>query len=538
MVRWLCGHPWRLPLALACYFVLHVLVRSFVSGALDYDESEQAFLSQFMAFGYNSQPPLYTWLQRGTFELFGYSVMSLALLKNLFIWLTYVLVFELIRQATGKTALGLVATLGMLTIPQVAWESHRDLSHTVATMFATSLLIYCVVMMGKQSGHVKTRWYLLLGLAVGVGALFKYNFSIVVVATLAASLTVPVFRTAVMDRRLSLSVLIAAALVFPHVWWMLDHFALASTKTMNALTDGRTDSWGMNAGRGVVSIAASFLACAAGPFFLFVFGFGARLFRKLTTEQDDHLSPLGVSTRYLLERFLGVVVLILVAMTLTGRAVDFENRWFQPFIFLVPAWLTLVFSTLVLNDERFHRNVTRTCAVIMLVILFAVVIRPLSASYRGKYTRLNLPYPGAASAMVERDQEVPRFIFAHDMRDAGNLRLRFPEAVVLCAETPHLITDELKAQYELAEHLWGFSSVDSYGDWNYFAERIINDLRYSLTSEVSAQELSVPYLYGSKNDRKTFLFAEINTVRSGSIDANRPSISTASVRKKRGQDPF
>ena len=94
MVRWLCGHPWRLPLALACYFVLHVLVRSFVSGSLDYDESEQAFLSQFMALGYNSQPPLYTWLQRGTFELFGYSVMSLALLKNLFIWLTYVLVLN------------------------------------------------------------------------------------------------------------------------------------------------------------------------------------------------------------------------------------------------------------------------------------------------------------------------------------------------------------------------------------------------------------------------------------------------------------
>ena len=174
MVKWLCGNPSRLPLLLAIYFIAHVLVRTFVSGTLDYDESEQAFLSQFFQLGYNSQPPLYTWLQRGTFETIGYSVVSLALLKNIFIWLTYVLVFEAIRQATGKVQLGLVASLGMLLIPQVSWESHRDLSHTVAAMFATSLLIYCVVMMAKSvSVGVATRWYVLLGFTVGIGAMFK-----------------------------------------------------------------------------------------------------------------------------------------------------------------------------------------------------------------------------------------------------------------------------------------------------------------------------------------------------------------------------
>ena len=58
MVKWLCGNPSRLPLLLAIYFIAHVLVRTFVSGTLDYDESEQAFLSQFFQLGYNSQPPL------------------------------------------------------------------------------------------------------------------------------------------------------------------------------------------------------------------------------------------------------------------------------------------------------------------------------------------------------------------------------------------------------------------------------------------------------------------------------------------------
>ena len=161
------------------------------------------------------------------------------------------LVFEAIRQATGKVQLGLVASLGMLLIPQVSWESHRDLSHTVAAMFATSLLIYCVVMMAKSvSVGVATRWYVLLGFTVSIGALFKYNFALVVLGILISAVSVTRYRKAVLDWRLLLSISITLVMVMPHLIWMTQNFGLASTKTVNTLTGGQSEVWIANVSKG------------------------------------------------------------------------------------------------------------------------------------------------------------------------------------------------------------------------------------------------------------------------------------------------
>ena len=251
MMDWITGARSRLPMLLVAYFAAHVLIRSFVSSSLDFDESEQVFLSQHLLMGYNSQPPLYTWLQRGLFETFGYSVFSLALLKNLFICLTYVLVFESVRKATDNLRLASVATLGMFSIPQIAWESHRDLSHTVAAMFATALLVYAVVSLLKESRSVGAwRWYTLIGIAVGLGALFKYNYAIVTFALVVAAVSVPSYRRLLFDRRILISIGIAAVMVLPHVWWMLNHPGLASEKTVSTLTSGQTEYWVGNVGKG------------------------------------------------------------------------------------------------------------------------------------------------------------------------------------------------------------------------------------------------------------------------------------------------
>lgn len=514
MVSWLIANPVRFPMLMAIYFALHVLVRSSISDSLDYDESEQAFLTQFMLLGYNSQPPLYTWIQRATFEVFGYSVTSLALLKNSFIWLTYVLVFQTIREATGKTVLGIVAALAMLTIPQVAWESHRDLSHTVATMFSTSLLFYCVVMMGKHADKRPSwGWYVLLGFTVGLGALFKYNFAIVVFATVLAALSVPRFRSAVLDARLTVSVAIALLMVLPHAMWMMQHFAIASTKTIDSLSHGRTDWWLSNVGQGAGSLIATVLACCIGPIVLFASAFGKTTF---SVRQERNVGDLGAATTQLFERFLIAVAVVLGLMVFSGKAVDFENRWFQPFIFLVPAWLTLNLSRAVMLDFRFQRNLLRIASVIMLVILSAIIFRPVAASYRGKYSRLNIPYPGVAEAIRSMPEEVPGFIFADDVRDAGNLRMQFPDSLVVCHEMKHLITNEMKKSLLREEKVWGFSSVrdpelqDEVGAQlrDYFVGVI--DSRSPM--DVSGTTLELPYLYGNELDRRLFWYGRIEAM--------------------------
>jgi len=527
MVQWICRHPVRFGGLLAVYFLLHVLVRHHVSGALDYDESEQAFLSQYLQMGYNSQPPLYTWLQRGVFDLFGYAVLSLALLKNLFIWLTYLLVFFAVRHATGQPILGMIASLGMLAIPQVAWESHRDLSHTVATMFVTSLLFYCVVRMGKQSQR-SSWWYVLLGVSVGLGGLFKYNFAFVVVAILAAAISLPSFRFALLDRRILWSVSIAAMMVLPHAIWMSENFAIASTKTFATLSEGRSASWLHNLGTGLLSMGGALLGCCVGPALLFGWAFGRGDEKRSSMSNSDCFAH---ETRQLLERFFLTVGALLLLMVLTGRAVEFEARWFQPFIFLLPAWLTLVYSTEVTRDEKFQRLVMRGAGFVMVGILIAVVARPLSASKRGKYTRLNLPYPAVSGVMKLESGVTPQFIFTRDIRDAGNLRLQFPDAHVVCREAMHLVDLKQVQQQMLTREsevgqsgfrsptVWLFTSASSIDDFNELLAWTEDGLPEPDLSFTDPIELEVPYLHGKPEDRKHFWFASLQERQSGSVSS-------------------
>ena len=260
MIDWISANRWRMPAVLLAYFAVHVLVRCAISPSLDYDESEQVFLSQCLSLGYNSQPPLYTWIQTGIFEVFGYSVFSLAAFKNVLLFGTYLLVYATIRKATGHAGLAVITAIGLLTIPQISWESHRDLSHTVAVTFATTLAFYSVVSLAQDG---RTRWYVLIGIAAALGILSKYNFSIVILAMIAAGLTVPCYRKVSAGLRMAIAVSLAGVLILPHVIWMSGHLELISSKTMTTLTTNQTSHWLTNVGSGLSSLAVSTLSCCA-----------------------------------------------------------------------------------------------------------------------------------------------------------------------------------------------------------------------------------------------------------------------------------
>ena len=72
-----------MPLIIGVYFAVQVAVRVFISPSLGKDEAEQVLLAQEWAWGYGSQPPLYTWMAILLFRVFGEGVLALALLKNL-----------------------------------------------------------------------------------------------------------------------------------------------------------------------------------------------------------------------------------------------------------------------------------------------------------------------------------------------------------------------------------------------------------------------------------------------------------------------
>src|SRR5438093_9034461 len=67
------------------YLLAHLGVRLLESSSLRWDESEQVLFSQQLALGYNDQPPVYTWLLWGLFQLTGVSLLGVYLLKLLIV---------------------------------------------------------------------------------------------------------------------------------------------------------------------------------------------------------------------------------------------------------------------------------------------------------------------------------------------------------------------------------------------------------------------------------------------------------------------
>jgi len=126
-------------IGLAIYFCLHACLRGLISPALNFDESEQSFLSQSLAWGYNSQPPLYTWIQKLIFEVLGCNAFAMAVRLNeagVFTWVEWAatLASEIdSAQADGDRDLGdtyyrhwlnaletLVASKGLLGVSDMA----------------------------------------------------------------------------------------------------------------------------------------------------------------------------------------------------------------------------------------------------------------------------------------------------------------------------------------------------------------------------------------------------------------------------------
>ena len=59
---------------LVAYFAVNAVLRVLASSNVQLDESQQLILVQELHWGYGSQPPLYTWLQHGVFQMLGVNV--------------------------------------------------------------------------------------------------------------------------------------------------------------------------------------------------------------------------------------------------------------------------------------------------------------------------------------------------------------------------------------------------------------------------------------------------------------------------------
>jgi 4-amino-4-deoxy-L-arabinose transferase-like glycosyltransferase len=391
-----------------CYFGLHILLRVTVSDSFDYDEAEQVLLAQWLLPGYTEQPPLYTWLQFYLFQFFGKSVFAVSLLKNSLIFLTYVFVYLSGKIILKDTRMAILATCSLLLIPQISWESQRDMTHTTLVVFAASATLYqCLRLVNKKT----ILNYIVLGLLLGVGFMGKANFGLFLAVLLLAMLSTAEGRAVFLNKYIFISLCVMLAIAGNYFLWMYNNQDIvfsATHKFKRAVAR-------YYIGGPLSLIRNSFLFFTPlWIFLLLIFPRGYGL--------TDNFSPTFE------QKFIGRYILFLfftvLAVVLLFKVTYVKDRWLQPLLFAAPIYFFSRLSPGDINPVKFKRFLI-IAAVAATGIYIAFTLRVVSASYINQFCRLNYPISAITSELKETGFK-EGLIISNNRFLAGNMVAAFP----------------------------------------------------------------------------------------------------------------
>ncbi len=406
------------------YFALHVIIRTLLSSSVDLDESEQLVMTQRLSWGYGSSPPLYSWLQAAVFSVFGRSVFSLALFKNLLLLSTYSLTYWNARLITRTHACGVAAALSLLFIPDVAWESQRDLTHSVlaSTLTAGTLTVFLLT---HQRRHIAG--YLLLGLWCGLALLSKYNCAFWLAGLFLAALSLPEFRPTLLDKRIVPALCLCLAVVLPHAFWLSTHRQLA-VQDASRFHLQPSGEWLTTVAKGITYMLVA-AALSIAPLVLI---FLAMLFKS---HRMDRVCLATRSCARLIARGVLIVLFLAGMGVLTFRATEFRERWFQPLLICAPV-LAVTFLRNRLDSSRLK---LLACLSLFIMLCVALVIpsRILFGARLHREEPLMRPYRALARQLRPVADPAP-VIVAEDCLVGGNLSLVFPQKTIVTIESVDL----------------------------------------------------------------------------------------------------
>lgn len=408
---------------LAAFCFATFLIRLSLPDAMRLDEAQQVFLAQWLAVGYDAQPPLYNWVQQAVLSLIPDNIIALGLLKAVTLWAIFASYYWLARLVIEDARLAAMATFGLLLTPQMFWEAQRDLTHTTGTLLMTTLLLLAIIGVIKRPS---VGGYALIGACIGLGMLTKYNFALTLPAMAIATLTLKPGRQRLLDPRILVSALVALVIVAPHALWMLQNMDIAVQSNINKMARGAQDqSRLMQISHGLASLAGTGIAIIA-PFCVIIgLVFGRPVFRAFRAS-DAWSRFFGA---YLLAVAAELVLLVLLTKFTLAR-----DNWLFPFLYLFPIYAcSKLRSAGISPDDAFRRLVP--------VALSAMVLIPVAlflAATLNKSNHYFEPYRAFAEEVRKREAIEPSLVVADSWHLAGNMTATFAPVPVVATSYPNL----------------------------------------------------------------------------------------------------
>jgi len=216
-----CNEPVPSPrLGIALIALAAVALELAVSARYGYVRDELYFLSagQHLAPGYVDQPALTPLLARFSSIVFGNTVVGLRVLPAVSLGAIVLLTAAMSRRLGAGRAGQLLAAAAAATCAQYLGAAH-ELTTTVPDFLLWAVALYLVVRL-LDSGN--PRWWLAIGLTVGVSSAAKWNIAFLV-ALLAVGFAATDGRRLLRSRYLLLGCLLASVLAAPDLIWQAAH---------------------------------------------------------------------------------------------------------------------------------------------------------------------------------------------------------------------------------------------------------------------------------------------------------------------------
>ncbi|TNC67578.1 ArnT family glycosyltransferase [Rubellimicrobium roseum] len=382
------------------YFVVQMLLRMRFGRALELDEAEALVHARELRWGYGAQPPLYFWLQWGMFRLLGETVLALAALKALLLTGVLIGVHVLLRREWPPVTAG-VGALSLSLLPQVMWESQRALTHSVLALLMAVVMAACALRALERGGMGS---YRLLGLAVGLGVLSKFNVAVWALGLLGAAVMLPEWRARLRIGGVAAAIGVAATVVAPVAVWM---------RANPDLSTQSVEKFGIETGAIAARAQGLLDLLVAGLGFLALVILVVLSALLLRARPARRLPP---ATQFLAVA-AGLSILAVVALVLATGMTEMKDRWLLPFAWPLAPVAVLVFWPGL--GRRGRGALGGFVAGLWLLVAAALPFANLSG-YRGMdweplATRLNALGPPEQPILVA------------DQFAAGNLILAAPE---------------------------------------------------------------------------------------------------------------
>lgn len=407
------------PLVICGYFALQVVWRRLLGAGLNLDEAEILLWSRHLALGYGPQPPLYSWLQWAFLAVVPDRLLALSLLKNMALAATYLAIWRLLRSVHPDRIAG-PAALALFLVPQISWDSQRDLTHSVlatALAAAAALAFWTRALPGRRAG------WALLGLVTGLGLLAKPNFPLVPAAFVLAALSIAELRGRIVVGGLAAAAAVAAAIVAAPLAWAIQHPEIAFASTHKLALATRPGPAAAAAGLAELATALVDLLLVTA----IVVGGIAFLRRRDATAGG----PPGALDR-LLFRAIVIGVAIATLGVLASGATNIRSLWLLPLVYLA-APLAAV-HLLRRTGAAGARALVRTIGVLAVLVFVGLGVN-IRYGEPGNPALYRAPVAEAAADLVARFPDAERIVAAPDWL-AGSLVYHRPDLPVVSAEDP------------------------------------------------------------------------------------------------------